>query len=98
MNKNINLIGKKISGIRKNVAKNNDIIKSKKIYDEFVTKMNKSDFCNSERRYIAELSYVRQLKLYYSKENCEDLLKEMTDRDNEIFQTLENEFGITLNE
>ncbi len=70
------------------------IEKARYNYNDFVDKMNKSDFCNSSRRYIAEIYYVRKLKELYSENNCPDSLKEMSDRETFILKKLEDEFGI----
>ena len=58
--------------------------------------MNSSDFCNSSRRYIAELAFVRRLKAFYTEYNYTDLSKEMADKESEIIEKLKNDFGITF--
>ena len=73
-----------------------NIQKARHFYNEFVNQMNKSDFCNTSRRYVAELAYVRKLKNLYMEQNQLDFFKEMADRENEIIQKLEKDFGITL--
>lgn len=66
-----------------------------KQYNDFVQKINKSDFCNSARRYLTELDYVTQLKVFYTEKKCPDLAKEMTNKEAEILEILKTQFGIT---
>lgn len=77
-------------------AINPELLRAKKAYDDFVDKVNKSDFCNSPQRYIAELTFVRKLKDFYMKHQNLNLLQEITEREKEILEKLKNEFGITF--
>ena len=72
-----------------------EIAKAKYYYNDFVEKMNKSDFCNTSERYMAELAYVKRLEKVYSQNNCQDLLKEISERKTFILEKLKTEFGIT---
>lgn len=71
-----------------------EIRKSKTIYDDFIKKMNESDFWNTDKRYIAELIYVRKLISLYEEKNIPIYLQDMKDREAEIQKKLEVEFGV----
>jgi len=73
-----------------------DIQKAKFFYNEFVNRMNKSDFCNTLDRYLTELSYVRRLIELYNEKNSPDLVQEMIDRETFIMDKLKNDFGYTV--
>ena len=74
-----------------------EVFEAQKNYKDFVRQINKSDFCNTSRRYIAELHYARKLIELYSKYNYTQLQDEMTKREAEILKKLKDEFGITYN-
>ncbi|MBQ8635219.1 hypothetical protein IJ425_03605 [bacterium] len=74
-----------------------DVLQAEKNYKSFVQQINKSDFCNTSRRYIAELAYVRRLTELYSENNCAKLQSEMEEREAEILKKLKEEFGIIYN-
>ena len=75
-----------------------EVISAEKNYKDFVDSMNKSDFCNTSRRYLGELAYVKRLQELYSKNNCTDLQTEMSERESVILEKLKCEFGITYNQ
>ena len=67
-----------------------------KAYNHFVQEVNKSDFCNSVRRYLTELDYIAQLKILYNDKKRPDLIQELADREALILRKLEKDFGITI--
>ncbi len=67
-----------------------------KEYNNFVKKMDNSDFCNSERRYLTELDYVQQLKKLYTDTNCPDMAEAFSAKEKKIIDKLKDEFGITF--
>ena len=87
---------KKLNDFSKNLP--SEITRAKRLYSEFVSTMDKSDFCNTSGRYIAEMVYVRELKKLYFNYNYATELQEMSDREDFIYRKLKNEFGITYNE
>lgn len=67
-----------------------------KSYNDFIKKIEKSDFCNSARRYITELDFVQQLKKLYSDENNADLAKTFALKEESLLEKLKNDFGIGI--
>lgn len=67
-----------------------------KTYNEFVKKMDNSDFCNSVRRYLTELDYVQQLKKFYSDTSCLDQAQAFLAKEKKLIDKLKDEFGITF--
>lgn len=80
---------------------NSDIPRShillKKLYSDFVLQMEKSDFCNSPRRYVSELEYVKNLINSSKNHNIDNEVVIWEQKKTEVVQKLK-EFGITINE
>lgn len=72
-----------------------DFTTLKQLHKDFAEKMNKSDFANSPRRFITELSYIKILKELAKKYNLAEELKEINIQEAEIRKKL-SEFGITI--
>ena len=68
----------------------------KNSYDDFVQSMNKSDFANSPRRYMSELTYVRTLKNFAQENNLLQELKTMADKEESLLKKLAD-LGVTYN-
>ncbi len=98
MNNSINSNNLKINNTN-NATKNAqapELVTLKQAYRDFVKKMDKSDFCNTSRRYILELSYIKKLKEVYTQYQDSESFQEISDREKEILEKLKNEFGITF--
>lgn len=65
------------------------------LYSDFSKKMEKSDLCNSPRRYVVELEYVKKLLSSASKFNLQKEIVLWEQKKAEIIQKLQ-EFGITI--
>lgn len=73
------------------------LAKLNELYSEFSQKMDKSDFCNSPRRYIAELGYVQNLKKTSESYNFSAEAEKWDKKEQEIRAKLA-EFGIKIND
>lgn len=66
-------------------------------YTKFQSQMDKSDFANSPRRYISELSYIKSLKDLAAKFKLQGEIEKLDARKKEIDDKLK-EFGIKVDE
>lgn len=69
----------------------------KDAYNNFLKKMEKSDFKHAPTRYIAELNIVKSLIKTAEKYKLEDELSELQIRKGGIDEALKEDFGITIN-
>lgn len=72
------------------------LVKLQELYSDFSDKMEKSDFCNSPRRYIVELGYVQNLKRTSAAYKLTAQTEKWEKREQEIVSKL-TEFGIKVN-
>ena len=70
---------------------------SNSIYESFINKISKTDFANTERRYIIELEQLKQLKNVAKKYNIQNETDKIQEKITKITEKLKNEFGITFN-
>lgn len=71
--------------------------KLQEIYVDFSRKMDKSDFCNSSRRYIVELGYVQNLKRTAQSYKIQSQVEIWEKKEQEVKSKLA-EFGIKIND
>lgn len=72
-------------------------LQMQKVYQDFVKQMEKSDFCNSPRRYIVELGYAKQLSNLADKYQIAAESEKWTSKISEIEQKLAD-FGVKIND
>lgn len=66
-------------------------------YVKFQSQMDKSDFANSPRRYISELSHIKSLKELATKFKLQGEIDKLNARKKEVDDKLK-EFGIKVDE
>ena len=95
---NINKLSKNFNEkkIETNSKKPYELQQLEQIYVNFQSKAQKSDFCNSPRRYIIELEQVKQLKELSISYQLDDEVEKWAKKEEEIKLKLE-EFGIKTN-
>lgn len=92
--KNLNM-GSEFNTSNSNMPRSHIILK--RLYSDFVLQVEKSDVCNSPRRYVSELEYVENLLRSSKTHNLASEIELFEQKKNQILQKLK-EFGVTVRE
>lgn len=89
------------NSMNKRMADSNNLpnvfLQMQKVYQNFVKQMEKSDFCNTPRRYIVELGYAKQLSNLADKYKIPVESEKWSSKIVEIEQKLAD-FGVKIND